>query len=287
MVDFRQVVSRDTLSQIANGADAEGDNLIRSLDNETTPPLRILASDPVSYTISVESISITNPETGRKRIPRPISGTLPNFIGGTITFPAASGGSITNSTGTPPVVLSMNPSSNRKIGINLNASGQLVPVVGAAGVGITPSTDCPTVPQGCIAIGYVLLICDALGVIQQPSGSSIYQYTGAGAESNAGAVYGSFNVVATATYTVQNNDYIILADTSLNAVTITLPPVSANMGRMLVIKDAGGFASWVNKAITITPAGSDYIDMANGSIVMDNNFMSLTLMCGYAGWFII
>jgi hypothetical protein len=287
MVDFRQVVSRDTLSQIANGTDAQGDSLIRSLDSETTPPCRIRATDVASYDVLVDAVVVVNPATGRNRVAHPISGIQPTFTGATITFPAASGGNITNTSGSGPVVLSMNPNTCRKVGINISTPGQVMLTLGAAAPGISPLPACPSVPQGCLAAGYVLVICDALGVIQVITNSNIYQYAGSGGESNAGAVYGSFNVVATATYTVQANDYIILADTSLNAVTITLPPVSTNLGRMLVIKDAGGFASWVNKAVTISPAGADYIDMANGSVVMDNDFMSLTLMCGYAGWFII
>jgi hypothetical protein len=287
MVDFRQLVSRDTLSQIASGTDILGDRLIRSIDVELTSPIRIRASNPVSYVVAVESVIVTSPETGRSKIPKPISGIQPIFTGGTFTVPSVSGGSITNTTGSAPVTLTMSPSSNRKIGVNLNASGQIIVSLGSAGVGVVPVSQCPAVPQGCISAGYVIVYCDVSGVIQMPVNTSIYQYTSPYTESNAGATFGSVSAVSSPVYAVQSNDYVIMVNSSANAVSINLPLSSVNAGRILVVKDVGGFASMFGKSISVVPNGSENIEGANAPVVMDNSRMSLTFICDSVGWYII
>jgi hypothetical protein len=287
MVDFRQLVSRDALSQIASGADILGDRLIRSTDVELTSPIRIIASNPASYVVAVESVVVTSPETRRSRIPKPISGIQPIFTGGSFTVPSVSGGVITNTTGSAPVTLTMTPSSNRKIGVNLNSAGQIIVSIGSAGVGIVPVSQCPSVPQGCISAGYIIVYCDVSGVIQIPTNASIYQYTSPYTESNAGATFGSISVISTPSYSVQSNDYVIMVNSSANAVLISLPEAAVSAGRILVVKDVGGFASMSGKSIRVVPNGAESIEGVNASVVMDNSRMSLTFICDSVGWYII
>ena len=68
-------------------------------------------------------------------------------------------------------------------------------------------------------------------------------------------------------YTVDSEDHVLLVDSS-SARTITLPEVSSQAGRILLIKDKTGNAETNN--ITIARAGSDIIDdMQSISIRVD------------------
>jgi len=70
-------------------------------------------------------------------------------------------------------------------------------------------------------------------------------------------------------------------------VSINLPLSSVNAGRILVVKDVGGFASMFGKSISVVPNGSENIEGANAPVVMDNSRMSLTFICDSTGWYII
>jgi len=93
------------------------------------------------------------------------------------------------------------------------------------------------------------------------------------------------------TYTVAATDYAIFANTrpaaqnGINsALTITLPLAGDYPGRILVVKDGGGYAA--TNSITIQRAGSDMIDGSQTSIVISNDNDAITLMSnGGTMWF--
>ena len=65
--DARQTISHDTLEQLALTAGKELDDLLRSINSEVTPPLRLHQDTGTNRVIKIEDYTVTNPETGKKR----------------------------------------------------------------------------------------------------------------------------------------------------------------------------------------------------------------------------
>jgi len=78
-------------------------------------------------------------------------------------------------------------------------------------------------------------------------------------------------------YSVATTDYIVGVNTSAGAVTTTLPgAATAGAGRLLIIKDIGGYASASAKAINIVTNGSEKIDGADSlQILVSSGTVSL------------
>ena len=127
------------------------------------------------------------------------------------------------------------------------------------------------------------------------SGSSrVYSSTGidtsgyfnvSGAAFLSGGVTHNHVMKNSSTYTIAATDHYIGLDTTSNAITVTLPALSAvTAGKTYVIKDEGGTAGTNN--ITIEGAGTEKVDgQINQTITAD--YESLSLYCGGArGWFI-
>ena len=71
-------------------------------------------------------------------------------------------------------------------------------------------------------------------------------------------------VSKTSDYSVAATDYIVGVNTSGGPVTASLPAAAtAGAGRLLIVKDIGGFASASDKAVVIEPNGSEKIDGAD------------------------
>lgn len=177
-LDIRQSISRDVLDQLALVANKEVDDLLRSINEELTAPLQLRASSPADRVTNIDSMFVTNPETLRNRTIPPISNTLPNFTGGTVTLPAASGGNITNSTSGPAVVLTLPVGQFAKVGIHLDAVGNLQIIVGTPGASIAAAA-APAIPSNTYPIGYVIAE-NVGGTIQNVTNARVYQYVGGG-----------------------------------------------------------------------------------------------------------
>lgn len=78
-------------------------------------------------------------------------------------------------------------------------------------------------------------------------------------------------------YSVAATDYIVGVNTSAGALTTTLPAAAtAGAGRLLIIKDIGGYASASAKAINIATNGSEKIDGADSlQILVSSGTVSL------------
>jgi len=76
------------------------------------------------------------------------------------------------------------------------------------------------------------------------------------------------------------DDVVFLADSSGGVLTINLPAVAANEGRIFVIKDAGG--SSATNPITIAAAGGETIDGSNTSFSLSANYGAAILIAGCA-----
>lgn len=90
--------------------------------------------------------------------------------------------------------------------------------------------------------------------------------------------------VSTTNITVGAADTVVaITDTSAPR-TVTLPAVSGNTGRVLVIKDATGAAATNN--ITVDGNASETIDGAT-TYVINTNYGSVTLVGDVSGWFVV
>jgi|TARA_E500000318_G_scaffold65315_1_gene60325 hypothetical protein len=99
-----------------------------------------------------------------------------------------------------------------------------------------------------------------------------------------GAQVGNVTSVTSATYTIVATDYFIAANSTSNAITITMPAASSHSGRVLKIKDVGGNADSNN--ITIDGNSSETIDGA-ASIVLESPHAGVTLLCNGTSWFVL
>lgn len=107
--------------------------------------------------------------------------------------------------------------------------------------------------------------------------------------SNASAYWNYKLPNITANYTVQSSDMVIPVDTSANSsdITVTLPTaLSVGAGRVYVLKDVGGQCSRAGKRIIISRSGSDTID-GQISLIMENDYVSFTLISSGSAWFIV
>lgn len=93
--------------------------------------------------------------------------------------------------------------------------------------------------------------------------------------------YSTSAITTNQTLTWSNNYYGISGATS---VTLTLPSTSGKDGYFIIIKDESGNCS--TNTITINASGGSLID-GETSVVMNINYISLTLMVRNGNWYII
>lgn len=174
-IDARQIISRDTLSQLLpNLSGQELDNLLRSINSDLTIPLRLDASNPADLVVNVGASNISNPESDRQQSLPHINGSIPTLSSGTITFPSTSGGTITVSPGTNDT-LTVASNEYVKVLIYLNDTDDLRVIVGTSDP-VEADATVPEPPANTIPIGYVTLFNNA-GTIDNIAQSKIYQFT--------------------------------------------------------------------------------------------------------------
>ena len=194
-LDARQSRQRALLDQLSPNTDVKLDILLNLMNDEITPPLRLRAANPNTLQLFVDSISVTTSDSGdghlRTKTIQPISGILPSFTPGNITFPGTSGGSITATGLTLAAAYTLTlPSSNwLKCLIALNADGQIVLSFGDVAVSEAAAI-IPVADAGTFAIGYASLQ-NVSGTIQNVMNSRIYQFSGGGG-SGSGSGSGTF-----------------------------------------------------------------------------------------------
>jgi hypothetical protein len=118
----------------------------------------------------------------------------------------------------------------------------------------------------------------------------IYTYGSVGVETDTPVttldVNGGFalNIVTvTGDYTPTGSDYTVLADASLNDVTINLPPAADVPGQILILKRADLNPS---NHVVIYPDGSEHID-GRVRLGLNGRGMSYTLQSDGLDWYII
>lgn len=191
VTDSRQITIREFLEQIASKSHFDGtsdakpasqtelDNILRAIDDELTPPLRLDASVTPDLVVSIGPAVIVNSENSRTRSIPHVGALLPNnFSSGTITFPASSGGTITVSPGNNGT-LTVASGNYIKVLIYMDANGDLNVLPGVENAVEATASVFPA-PSKTLPIGYVTLQ-NVAGVIQNIAQGEIYQFgTGAG-----------------------------------------------------------------------------------------------------------
>lgn len=94
---------------------------------------------------------------------------------------------------------------------------------------------------------------------------------------------GSYSIGTSAISITMSSD-VLLVDTSISSITVTLPTAVGLSGETRIIKDKSGNA-YINNVI-VTPDGSETID-GTASVTMDINSESITLLSDGADWWMI
>tara|TARA_R110000868_G_scaffold46524_5_gene153631 strand:- start:15391 stop:17115 length:1725 start_codon:yes stop_codon:yes gene_type:complete len=163
--------------------------------------------------------------------------------------------------------------------INKTTSSAITPTVVSLNSGITT-----TILTRATVLAYG-------NTFQNTTGFQIEDSTGSLLSVNSSRVYIPISVknktatITTSTYTVDGTspDYMLFADTTSTAISITLPTHDA--GRKVIIKDIGFNASVNN--ITLVRAGSTgAIEDYSGSRIIATNGASISLMSNGTNWYI-
>lgn len=95
--------------------------------------------------------------------------------------------------------------------------------------------------------------------------------------------YGNLVRSVTSSVTLNNNDQVILADSTSGNLTITLPPIDNGMGQTIRIKDIGlgGYTT------TVQAHGSDVIDLQNIYPTALNKYDSITVVTDGFQWWVV
>ena len=179
-LDIRQSRLLDTLNQLINTTGAQGDTILRAINDELTPLLRLSATN--SLTVTVSSAQTLNSNTNKNRNIPLVNGGLVTFAGGSITFPATSGGAIvftgsTGATSSGPTV-TCGTSNYVDVMFMVGTTG-LSAIVGTA-VGTTGALVIPvSSTKDIYHVGYIQLH-NVGGTIQNVTQSDVYQFSGGG-----------------------------------------------------------------------------------------------------------
>ena len=89
----------------------------------------------------------------------------------------------------------------------------------------------------------------------------------------------------TGTYTVADNDEVLIVNTLLGALDVDLPAASGQAGRVLVIIDSRG--NFGTNACSVDPNGTEMIDGTSTSLALNTNYQGVTIVCDGSGWFTV
>jgi hypothetical protein len=87
---------------------------------------------------------------------------------------------------------------------------------------------------------------------------------------------------ATASTSAVMGDYLILADATAGAVTVTLPPVGESIGALIVVKKSDASAN----AVTVDANGSETIDGAT-TVALTAQYDAVTVVSNGVEWWIV
>jgi len=100
-----------------------------------------------------------------------------------------------------------------------------------------------------------------------------------------GSYAGKASVISSYPHSVSSTDYIILATGTASPVRkVTLPAISGQQGRIIIVKDASGNAG--SNGLEVDADGSETIDGSLDKLI-NSNYGFLVLVCGASEWHVI
>lgn len=178
LFDARQTEYRGILQQLfPNVAGQTLDILLASINADLTVPLRVDATSTPSLVVDVGPAIVSNPESNRNKSISFINNVIPSFISGTVTFPSASGGNITTSTG-GSTLLTLPANEYVQVLLSMDQSGNLIASPGTPNA-VEANAQVPVPTNSTLPFAYVTLFNNA-GTISNVTQSNIYQFVGGG-----------------------------------------------------------------------------------------------------------
>lgn len=101
-----------------------------------------------------------------------------------------------------------------------------------------------------------------------------------------GAVYNNITRISQKEYSVEEEDYTIVCNTSNNSITINLPSPCNNEGRVLIIKKVDDNKHKINSNLLKLSCEDGRIDIGN-ELSIKMNYSTRTLQCDGENWWII
>ena len=100
-----------------------------------------------------------------------------------------------------------------------------------------------------------------------------------------GSYAGKASVISSYPHAASSTDYIILATGTASPVRkVTLPAISGQQGRIIIVKDASGNAG--SNGLEVDADGSETIDGSADKLI-NSNYGFLVLVCGASEWHVI
>ena len=259
-LDSRQSVNRAILQELFPWVGSQTlDVLMASVNADLTPPFNVDATSTPSLVVNIGPSLVANPESNRSHSAQFIGTTIPVFSSGTATFPAASGGNVTTSTGgSTPLVLS--PGQYCKVLLSIDQSNNIGAAVGTGAssiaAAVVPPPDANTFP-----FAYVV-VHNIGGVIQNITQSAIVQLEGGGGGSGGGGGIAQEVPLTIATTSVTVTFPTPRSDTTYGLVVQLVNTVDADpqfQPITVVSKTTSGFIAEWNAPLETSNYALDYI----------------------------
>lgn len=189
--DSRQIKELTFLRKLANRVNFNANsfnllkNLLSAINSEVTPAFEMFPTDPLDRVLHIGSNTVSNPETSVRHSNQPINKQFPAFTSGTVTLPAASGGTITVSPSiVPNPVLTITANAFMVGLVECDSLGNLSITLGNEGATEALAiANFPGVNTKAFQIG-LLIIQTVSGVVQNVTGGRILQFNGGGGASS-------------------------------------------------------------------------------------------------------
>jgi hypothetical protein len=186
-IHVRQVEHRSNLPRLSDAAKPTLKTILPNLDSELTPIFELRESATPNLTLNIGAGKITNADTGLSRAFFPIQNLSFDFTGGTVTFPATTGGAIVVTPGVDDV---LNVSSGNYIAVlvQIDSLGDLSVAIGTEAATAADAINNDNFPvhfKKVLPIGYVVLHNSA-GTIQNVVNENITQFVGGGGGGGTG-----------------------------------------------------------------------------------------------------
>ncbi len=280
--DLRQTKYVGSIDQLSTTQVTEGDNIVKSINDDLTSLLRLSANTPASLVVNVGGSDLLNSESGRRRAISHIGKTYISFSSGTVTFPASSGGNIVCSPGSS-TVLNCPSGQFSAVLIYLNATGGLSALAGAPNASSAAAiSSLPPAPSKTLAIGFVL-VQNVGGTIQNISNGSIRQFSSGSGSSASGTGTGVGSDLDSLVYRAEFSDtFEDLPSDAVSAVDYSAGRTDANTydivnGYHRLAYDASRTVTGTGTAMTLSAAPTFTIK-AGDILVVGNEARRITVI---------